>query len=408
MRHRLLFKKACRLLLFAGMRFTVTKAVISSFLGALIVSAIPLSTLAAGRCESVFGNSSYLKESLTSARATNNAVVDFFRKYKNSPHELTVEQVRAEVNSFGKKAMLYFADAGIEAQSRMEICKFKNLKDSQEFVISYPVFTLKGSRSGDEVARLINGIHSNPKFSKHPVEVEFDSLYLFKNNSMGHYDSEGNRISIGPHVIADEIRGVSNTLRHEAQHYFEQMKIYDNQMSMARISFSESSNKSGEPYGNYFRMDELETHLRDIRTLLNFKARAEKDKTLFKSLDADIIAKIKGDRPRYIEDKMQIMSQLMKNSETMMTHLKSQLANRSPDQISNTKMPGESMAVYVVDDLPYSIVRVNLYGVFNKPQYEMSRGEIQQGIEKVFIWHSNRLQAIKKEFESLQRSYRNP
>lgn len=393
---------------FVGMRFTITNTVLRSFLGALIVSATSASTLAAVRCESVFGNSSYLKESLSSARATNNAVVDFFRKYKNTPHDLTIEQVRTEVNSFGKKAMLYFADAGIEAQFRMENFKFKNLKDAQEFVISYPVFTLKGSRSGDEVARLINGIHTNPKFSKHPVQIEFDSLYLFKNDSMGHYESEGNKISIGPHVIADEIRGVSNTLRHEAQHYFEQMKIYDSQMSMARISFSESSNKSGEPYANYFRMDELETHLRDIRMLLNVKARAEKDKILFKSLDADIVAKVKGDRPRYIEDKIQIMTILMKNSETMMNHLKSQVAHRSPDQIGNTKMPGESIAVYVVDDVPYSIVRVNLYGVFNKPQYEMSRGEIQQGIEKVFTWHFSRLQAIKKEFESLQRSYRNP
>ncbi|MFM6927802.1 MAG: hypothetical protein ACKOX6_05020 [Bdellovibrio sp.] len=390
------------------MKFTVHKTVIRSLLGALIVSACPLSTLAAGRCESVFGNSSYLKESLTSARATNNAVVDLFRKYKNSPHELTIEEVRTQVNSFGKKAVAYFSDAGIESQSHMEIFKFKNLKDAKEFVISYPVFTIKGSRSGDEVARLLNGIHSNPKFNKHPVRVEFDSLYLFKNQSMGHYESEGNKISVGPHVIAEEIRGVSNTLRHEAQHYFEQMKIYENQMTMARISFSESSNKSGDPYGTYFRMDELETHLRDIRTLLNFKARAEKDKVLFQNLEPDIIAKVKGDRPRYIEDKMHIMNTLMKSSETMMSHLKSQLANRSPDQIMNTKIPGENIAVYVVDDVPYSIVRVNLYGVFNKPQYELSRGEIQQGIEKVFIWHSNRLQAIKKEFESLQRSYRNP
>ena len=363
------------------------KTIAKLLLGTFIVSALPLSTVAAVRCEAVFGNSTYLRDTVAAARDLNKSVLDFLEVYQKNPQELTTDQVRAQVNSFGRKADAYFKEAGIEAQYRMETIKFKNLKDLPEFVMSYPVFTLKGARSGDEVSRMMYGVQSNPHFNKRPITFDYDTLYLFRNqDSLGHYESGGNKIYVGPHVVTQALAGFSSTLRHEVQHYFEQMKIYDGKMTMARIAFSTGKKQSVEPYDNYLRMDELETHLRDVRILLNLKARIAKDKTLEKNLDAATMAKIKGARSKYIQQKMEIMTSILKNSETMLNHFRNQMRNQKPESYDVTQGHGDPTALYFVDGLPYKMIQVNTYGIYNKPSYELTNADLQNGLQKIFDW----------------------
>lgn len=378
------------------------KTFLKSLIGALIVSALPLSTVAAVRCEAIFGKVSYLKETLTSARDLNSAVLNFQSQYQKNPRELTAHDVRTLVNSFGRKAHTYFEEAGIEYHQKMELFKFRNLKDTAELVVSYPVFTITGSRNGDEIARMIYGVHSNPQFSKRPLTIEYDTLYLFKNvHSHGHYSSVANKIGIGPHVVTQALAGYSNPLRHEIQHYLEQMKVYDGKMTLARISFSNEKKESIEPYDNYFRMDELETHLKDLRGLVNSQARLSRDKALAKNLDATVMAKVKERRPHYLQETIEIMSSLLKNSEVMLGYLRTNMSNKKPHSYDVTLGHGDPTALYLLEGSPFPIVQINTYGVYNKAQYEMTSAELQQGINKVIEWQWNRLQEIKKEFEAL-------
>ncbi|MNL25143.1 hypothetical protein D3C87_1466140 [compost metagenome] len=58
-----------------------------------------------------------------------------------------------------------------------------------------------------------------------------------------------------------------NLLRHEMAHYFEQQKLKAGKFTLARFQLRQNKANPNEPYAVGVRLDELETHLRDLRSI---------------------------------------------------------------------------------------------------------------------------------------------
>lgn len=369
-------------------------------LGAIFVTCLPINAMAAGQCESVFStNVSYFKESMEPIRALSRMSLVLKDKYLKGSEQLTQKEVVDQLTEMRQLAETYFDKAGISYEIQWTSFGFKNLKDSANYNSKYPVYKIKGSKHGDEVSRMIYGVLSHPLYRKKAVTFQFDLLYGIKAESVGHYDTGTNIIHIGPYSLAAEISGLTNTVRHEVQHYFEHMKILEKKQTTARISFSEAHPKSKDPYHDYFRLDEIETHLRDLRTMLSFDSRAAKDKLFAGHVTPEVWNNILANRKVVISDKFETLDMMLTNSDKILGHLQEKTY---PNAFFENHANGEWMGAYLLDGYSYSVVRIDFYGLLPKPQYEMTKPEISKIVKETLDWNHKRVREIRVEFEKLK------
>ena len=368
--------------------------------GAIFVTCLPINARAAGQCESVFSaKTSYFKESMEPIRTLSRKSLVLKDKYLKNSEQLSQKEVADQLVEMKQLAEAYFETAGISYEIQWAQFNFKNLKDSSNYLSKYPVYKIKGSKNGDEVSRMIYGVLSHPSYQKKPVTFQFDLLYGIKAESVGHYDTRTNIIHIGSYSLAAEISGLTNTVRHEVQHYFEHMKILEKKQTTARISFSESNPKSKDPYHDYFRLDEIETHLRDIRTMLNFDSRAAKDKLFAGHVTPEVWKNILENRKVVISDKFETLEMMLTSSDKILGHLQEKTY---PNAFIENHANGEWMGAYLLEGYSYSVVRIDFYGLFPKPQYEMTKPEISKIVKETLDWNHKRIREIRVEFDKLK------
>lgn len=368
-------------------------------LATFFVTSQPFWAMGAGRCEAVFGRTSYLKESRESIRTLSREIIEFRNSLKEAPHKFDSHQVRTKIQNFSTLAEQYFQDAGIQTTEKSARIEFHGLKDKETLVVDYPIYKLQGTRGGDEISRLIFGVQSHPQYVKHPLNFEFDILFLLNDTAVGVYSPAATSIKFGPYAIAGEISGLTSTLRHEVQHFMEQVKIYEKQQTTARISFSEKKTTSKEPYADYFRLDEIETHLRDIRTALSFEARKAKDFVFSSSVKPEVWASILKNREVALSDKFVIIERMLKVSEEKLIEMQKR---GLPTAFLENHRNGEWMGAYLFENSSYSVANIDFYGLFPKPRYQMSDAEVSTIVQTTLQWNLNRVREIESELNSLK------
>lgn len=270
---------------------------------------------------------------------------------------------------------------------------------SKENALFYANYRLTGSAQGDEISRMINGVQANPHFTELLLKFHYDPLYRINyQDSSGHFVPESRTLFIGPHVIAGEFAGFNTTLRHEIQHYFEEIKVIDGKMSLARVSFSEHQQKQDIPYGDFLNVDELETHLRDLRALKNAQKLTAKDKKIVGSIGAEKFESVKSARASMILFKANVLKVLIQNSRIATANLAS---SGNWSAVSLNPVTGGIEVLYQGMNPPYSMALVKLRGLL--PAGVLAENaQIKAEVEKVLKWQKARIDQIEAEFNKLE------
>jgi len=377
------------------------KAYLIKSLVSLFVTLLGISAQGQMSCENIFSRPSVYKDSFLPLKKDNNSTEDLLAVLKTKPQELTSKELEAKIHDLQIFAEEYFNAAGISFEKLTTSVRIKNLKDAPEFTFFYSIYRITGSANGDEMSRLMNGVQANPKFLSHRLTIIFDPLYQVNYpDSAGHFLAATNSLFIGPHVIAREVAGLSTTFRHEIQHYLEQIKIINGEMTLARVVFWEMAPKDQEPYADYLRVDELETHLRDIRTLLNSQNLAAKDKKLSNVISANSLTGIKKIREPVLKEQIERLGKLINKSRTVTENIKATL---NWDMAAINKRTGGIEISFHNLNSSYSNAKIELLGLI-PPESIEDREKIKTALSNLIEWQKLRINQIETELKSLSKS----
>lgn len=350
------------------------------------------------RCEGLFAKPSVYGTSLNHLKLLDYNTLDLLEALKNNPREIDRVMLDAKIAQITILAEKYFESNALFFEKKDTTISVKNLKDTEQYTLQYPVYSIYGSKEGDGISRLMYGAQSKLKTKNYSLNIVFDLLYKIKYPDFsGHFIAEGGTIFIGSHVISEDIAGLGATLRHEIQHYFEQTKMLNGNMTLSRISFTESKVSAQEngPYSNFLRMDEIETHLRDLRTSLNVNLMNAKDKKLFDVIAAtENITAIKQIRPRIAKEIYKRIWILIDRSKVTLKNIKN--VREFPSTVINTDT-GAVTVEFVGLPPPYSTVKIELSGRLNHKEDIINRQKIFNSIKEVIQWNEKRVQKIEAE-----------
>ncbi|WP_413291762.1 hypothetical protein ACLSU7_10115 [Bdellovibrio sp. HCB185ZH] len=221
-----------------------------------------------------------------------------------APKDL-IQQVR-KIESLNEG---YFKVAGITYKKLPTSLKVKGLS------ITYTRYQLRGSSQGDAISKSLTEIS---------VPVILDPLYLYNYKYFGHYVDD--TIFVGPHVFRLNLMGVTSTLQHEQLHSEEHEKVRQGKMSLGRLELMNSEGRRSVNYGNYFRVDEIETHLNDYHLLTDPAIAAQRDLDLItQGLTSSALDSIKKHRDVVVKDKVQNLKRFSAESQEMLAKIKARI-----------------------------------------------------------------------------------
>ncbi len=221
-----------------------------------------------------------------------------------APRDLT-QQVR-KIESLNES---YFKTAGITFKKLPTTLKVKGKS------VVYTRYQLHGTPQGDAISKSLTEIS---------VPVILDPLYLYNYKYFGHYFE--NTIFVGPHVFRLNLLGVTSTLQHEQLHSVEHEKVRQGKMSLGRIELMNSEGRRSVKYGNYFRVDEIETHLNDYHLLTDPAIVAQRDLDLIsQGLSAKELSVSKRHRDVVVKDKVENLKRFSHESQEMLAKIKTRI-----------------------------------------------------------------------------------
>lgn len=254
------------------MKLIRNRVVMTSFLLTIFVMLISNYAQAQLMCAELFQKQPSLSES-NELKALKNFSETFIRNIQYNPAKLTVNSVDSGFRLLERISEDYFKRAQIDFVKVPRSIEVKNLKDKESFVFQYTGYKLKGSADGDEIARLINGVQTNPKLKDFPVAFVFDPLLALSYPGHGANFSWWQKLTIrfGPNAVLNTNKGENSFLRHEIQHYFEVIKLLSGQMTLSRIKLSNDQTDLSDTNvnGTHLTADEAEAYLRDSRYSLS-------------------------------------------------------------------------------------------------------------------------------------------
>lgn len=359
---------------------------------------------AQGACSDLFSNVSAYRESFLPLKDLNNSTADLIEVLKNSPQGLDPVMLESKLSELEGKAEAYFQSAGIPFEKFSTSTQIKNLKGDANYTLFYPIYRLSGSVKGDEISRLIYGVKSNPSLKENELKVIFDLLYMMNYQSNGHFNPPSKTLFVGPHVLAQEVAGLGATFRHEVQHYFEQHKLIKGEMTLARMSLWEMSPVKDEAYAGFLRVDELETHLRDLRSLIH-RAQTNKDQKLLDVLKSEEkLDGIKKTRQAVIESTYTRLESLIKKSQTTIANLEAEMKSGGFNSLAIDKKTGEVEAGFIFLPPPYSSAKIELQGLLKADDLSdkvASREKAKAAILQILNWNKLRIDQIANELKDL-------
>lgn len=127
----------------------------------------------------------------------------------------------------------------------------------------YSQYQIISSDRTTRVGSSLNGVLVHKKLAGLSL-VYNPLLSVVRPGTAGYYHSNGNELVFGIGSLAWRSLGLSDVFRHEVQHALEDYKISQGEKTLASFRFVEGKNKD-EAYGEFMSLDEVETHLRDVR-----------------------------------------------------------------------------------------------------------------------------------------------
>lgn len=217
-------------------------------------------------------------------------------------------------------------------------------------------------------------------------------------SSYAYYDSTNNRISISNTVLFMDMSGVSSTLAHEMHHYYEQVKLWNGEQTLARIALRNSPAKERDDgYTNFLRIDEFETHILDLRSFVNTKRVQGRWEKLSAQLDEEKLANIK----KYYSLKRQYdFKEVPMISKSLSEAVNYVLDPKNDINVNVNIVNGEVIATF--EDLHgnYNEMSVNLYGLVDMEDIK-NQELLYTKLNDVLSWTKVRAAKLDKEFEYL-------
>lgn len=382
-----------------NMRFKMNVHKLTALLVTVFVMSSPFKAYSQNQCSSLFSKPSVYGESFPYLKKLDNSNVDLIEALVKNPKDIDSVTVDQKIAELAVLAEQYFKANDIKFEKLSSSIGFKSLKDTDHYSTFYPIYRLKGSKDGDEISRLMYGAQSNSKNEGHPLKIVFDLFYQIKfPDSSGHFNPESITVNIGSHVISQEIAGLSTILRHEIQHYFEQVKVLTGKMTLARITCSEAFPKESGPYSSFLRIDELETHLRDLRSLLNNDLMESKDNKLVNVITSEENMKvIKKLRPPIAKKKFKRILKLIEDSKLALNNIE----GLGPSSIFLNNKTGGIEVSFVFLPAPYSILKIELLGLLGKENDIKNKQKIDESVKQIVDWSRLRIQQIENEVKLL-------
>jgi hypothetical protein len=247
----------------------------------------------------------------------------------------------------------------------------------------------------DSNARLIKGFYTETLNDS--VGIIIDPFYtLINKDSIGHFELATNSVFISQRGLFDKDTRIDNVLRHEIRHYFESQKIKKNKKSLARFALN-GDLIEGVHYSDHASLDELETHIRDLRTLRDLSP-DKWDFFLDVPLEATTLERHRSERNATQELKIEVIKRLSKDALASFAEVR-KAARYSG--FGATLYPNNTFSYnFLLKNSPYSELRVLITGP--NPR-EVTPDQIMPKIIDNIDFAEKRVHEILKEVQKYEK-----
>jgi hypothetical protein len=306
----------------------------------------------------------------------------------------SAEILQKRVDAIQSAAKTYFKAAKIGYEMQPVITVSLAVGD-RAYDVAIREMIVTGSLDGDATSRLFYAFGSD---QKNPATFRFiPTLTIDGRLHTAGYDPIPQTIEFGPTALTDRFLGFGDPLRHEVQHHFEEIKIRNGSFTLARFVFSNTGDPNAEMYDARLSLDELETHLRDLRHLLKISPRKNRTGAIAKkpkdTKDNFLILDVL--REMAVADKAQTLEEMIFNSKRVFESLKARVKVRPPAGLNSDF----GLVIFVVDKLknsPYPKVSIQVTpSNANDPQ------SILRDLHDLIDRADARIAAIEVEFKKL-------
>ncbi|UYL10209.1 hypothetical protein B9G69_006405 [Bdellovibrio sp. SKB1291214] len=273
---------------------------------------------------------------------------EVFVKTLKSEGTAAPKDLAQQVQKIAESNEAYFKLAGI---AYGKIPTSLNIKGQ---TITYSRYQLRGNAQGDAIAKSL---------VETSVPVILDPLYLYNYKYFGHFVDD--KIFVGPHVFKLNLLGVTSTLQHEQLHSVEHEKVRAGKMSLARLELMNSEGRRSVNYGNYFRVDEIETHLQDYHLLTDSASIAQRDLDLIsQGLSSTSLDSIKQYRETIVKDKAQNLKRFTSESQEMLAKIKERIMHGAiPYSSKYDPQTGAIRVIFTTEYKTYEYMSFDLRGL---------------------------------------------
>ncbi|MNJ92622.1 hypothetical protein D3C87_102960 [compost metagenome] len=249
---------------------------IASILTTIAVGLFSSYAMAANQCSRIFVSEMSNHEPLAEIKnlqMTHVEFLDFLSARKGQtlePAELSHWIQRAE-----KATTEYFENAGIQFTRESVVHEGIDFNGVKIPRLAYDVYKIVESKQeGSPNALFFNGVLKNSKLKS--LSLIYDPFLSIRQAGVsGYFLNSPHQIWFSWNSLVGRRWGTGDTLRHEVQHAFEYQKIREGRPTLASFQFI-GKEKREEAYSDFMSLDEIETHLRDVRFLKNIVPRLEK------------------------------------------------------------------------------------------------------------------------------------
>ncbi len=389
------------------MAASLHRLILSAFWVTLFVLLAEPATMAQQQCSSVYSTASRDAIRLQSFRALRllyNSAGQLIHDVQSSPGTITFEQFTTEVQRLETLAKTYFEKAGISYEPHEVRLAVRGLKGEPAYrSIEHVSFQLTGSAHGDDFSRMIFGTRSDPAVRQAAVQFHFDPLYELRNpGDHGHFSSDTMQVGLGSFALLFKALNLGDTPRHEIQHYFEFLKLVNGEMTLVRFGFENFQILSDEDYAVQLSGDELETHLRDLRGLMEKVQTSEPTRALSTDLSAESIQRNKDNRVSILKQTMKRAKRLARDTIQSFENIEKQFSQGGSWAAENISKEGKSQIVTfkLGRGEAYPIVKLDLRGLLSSEALHSKEG-IRQTVLEVLSWSHKRAIEIETELKAM-------
>lgn len=221
---------------------------------------------AQARCGDLFAQQSLDSRSLAALKSLHNTSEDF-RAFLSTKSGQILEQneIQGQMNEVVARAETYLLANGIKFKKETAIFRNLDVNGVRIPLLTYENYKILDSNTGTEIGRVINGLRVSKKLAD--INLIYDPFLHIRKSDTGAYFSDiSKRIYITYTAFSKKALGIGDPLRHEIQHAFEDYKLRRGQKTLAGFSLHGQS-LTDRHYERYLRLDEIESYIRDIRTL---------------------------------------------------------------------------------------------------------------------------------------------